>query len=153
MTNTWHTNHLLLAEKLVLHIDAEKQTTFDKLEARALKHGIAMNVFDRAIEKLHKLPNIKRTVKLGTVHYELQAVKAKPGPILSGDWVRANYPWPQVCTSCSGNLCSACFPFHDPEKDTVSKIRERLVMTRDEYKALSEGRTYIPKKRYEHTRR
>jgi hypothetical protein len=91
---SWHTNFLDLAEKLVLHIDAEKTTTFDKLEARARKHGISMNVFDRAIEKLHKLPNIKRTVKLGTVHYELQAVKAKPGPILSGEWLAANYPWP-----------------------------------------------------------
>lgn len=144
MKTNWRTNYLLLAEKLVLHIDVEKTTTFDKLEARALKHGINMAVFDRAIEKLHKLPQIKRTVKLGTVHYELQAVKAKAGPMLSGEWLAQNYPWP-------GKNGVPEFVMPWPEWDL-----SYLFMKPDEaekYKAEMKGKRMFKKKTYEHTRR
>jgi hypothetical protein len=141
---SWKTNHLLLAEKLVLHIDAEKTTTFDKLEARALKHGIAMSVFDRAIEKLHKLPNIKRTVKLGTVHYELQAVKAKAGPILSGEWVAANYPWPG-----KNGVPEFVMPFPEMDLSYLFLKPEEA----EEYKAQMKGKKMFSKKKYEYARR
>jgi hypothetical protein len=144
MTTDWRNNHLLLAEKLVLHIDAEKTTTFDKLEARALKHGIAMNVFDRAIEKLHKLPNIKRTVKLGTVHYELQAVKPKTGPILSGEWVAQHYPWPG-----KNGIPPFVMPFPELDLSYLFMKPEEA----EDYKAQMKGKRTFKRKSYEHARR
>ena len=34
------------------------------------------------------------------------------------------------------------------EQDNPNKIRDQLMMTRDEFKAKSEGVAYYPKKRY-----
>lgn len=138
----WKTNHLLLAEKLVLHIDEVKTTTFDKLEARARQHGISMAVFDRAVEKLHKLPQIKRTMKLGTVHYELQAIKPKPGPILSSEWMRDNYPWPG-----KNGVPEFVMPFPEWDLSWIFLTPDEL----EEYK--NNGRQVFKRKRYEHTRR
>jgi hypothetical protein len=138
---SWKTNHILLTEKLVLHIDAEKTTTFDKLEARARKHGIAMSVFDRAIEKLHKLPQIKRTVKLGTVHYELQAVKPKASPILSGEWLKQHYPWPG-----KNGVPDFVMPFKDWNLSYLFMTPEEA----EEYKAEMKGQRSFTRKKYQH---
>ena len=37
---------------------------------------------------------------------------------------------------------------NETEQDSPNKIREQLMMTREEYKAKSEGVAYYPKKRY-----
>lgn len=139
----WKTNHLLLVEKLVLHIDQVGTTTFDKLEARALQHGISMAVFDRAIERLHKLPQIKRTMKLGTVHYELQAVVEKK-PVTSefGGWLRENYPWPG-----KNGVPEFVMPFPEWDLSWIFLTPDEL----EEYK--NNGRRVFKRKRYEHTRR
>jgi hypothetical protein len=142
MTTDWRTNHLLLAEKLVLHIDAEKTTTFDRLEARARQHGIAMSVFDRAIEKLHKLPNVKRTVKLGTVHYELQAVKPKASSfdILAEWWKTHPYPEMNSTNDCHHEIFAGIdlsYLFMKPEEA-------------EEYKAQMKGKRTFKRKAYQY---
>ena len=42
---------------------------------------------------------------------------------------------------------------NETEQDSPNKIRKRLMMTRDEFKAKSEGKTFIPKKRYEYAKK
>lgn len=139
---SWHSNYLDLAEKLVLHIDQVKVTTFDKLEVRALKHGISMNVFDQAIARLHKLPNIKRTVKLGTVQYELQAVKVKANSFNAfAEWRKDNpYPVMDSTNDCHHEIFAGIdlsFMFMTPEEAEL-------------YRAEMKGQRVFKKKKYEH---
>lgn len=138
-TTSWKTNHILLAEKLIKAIGEADTVSFDVLEARARKHGIAMGTFDSAIALIHKLPNVKRSVAHGTVQYAIQVVKPKPGPGTASAWVRENYPWPGV-----GDVPPFEMPFPEIDMSWILLSPEEL----DKYKAEAAGRTYIPRKRY-----
>ncbi len=134
---SWKQNHILLAQKLVLHITEVGHTTFDKLEARARTHGIDMYTFDAAIALIHKLPSIKRTVAMGTVKYQLQSVEKKvkePGSHLT--WVRNNYPVMDSSNDGSGIDLDFSYLFMTPDE-------------LDAYKAAVRGVAYIP---HEYTR-
>ena len=124
----------MLAEKLVKRIAKDGEVTLDQLDASAVKHGIDMNVMDNALQRIHKLKNINRRTKKGTVVYSLQVIKPKsPTPHL--DWVRDNYPPMTSSNDGSGIDMDFSYLFLTPEE-------------MEKYKAEAKGRVYIPKKKY-----
>jgi hypothetical protein len=144
----WKTNPLLLAEKLILKIAEAGELSLDSIDARAVELKINLNILDQALALLHKNKQVLATTKRGTVYYSLKKVELPKAPGTHLTWIFNHYPYSPICILCKGKLCAACFPLYDPEEDTIEKIKARLIMTRDEYKALASGRTYIPKKKY-----
>lgn len=139
-----------LSEKIVAGIIKKPGVTYQRLEAHAVKLGIPLGVFQNAMVLVHKNREVRSKLKGGVLIYVERAV-SKPAVDILLEWRKENpYPYPVLCKSCNGKLCIDCFPFYDAEKDTIPKIRKRLYMTRDEYKAQSEGKTFIPKKKYEY---
>ncbi len=142
-----------LSDKIVAGIIRTPGVTYSKLEAHALKLGIPLGIFENAMQIVHKNKTIQSKLKAGVLIYVVREEKKTAVDILA-DWWKSNpYPYPMKCQSCNGTLCADCFPFYDPDHDTIPKIRESLIMTREEYKAKSQGKSFIPKKKkYEYAR-
>lgn len=139
-----------LATKITAGILKKPGVTYQRLEEHALSLGVPLGIFQNAMQLVHKEKKVQSKLKAGVLIYVERAV-AKPAIDILLEWRKENpYPYPKLCTACQGKLCAECYPFYDPEKDTIDKIRERLMMTREEYKAASEGRKFIPKKKYEY---
>lgn len=146
---SWKTNHILLAEQLVKRISEDGESTFDKLEARALQLGVSMNIFDQAIALIHKMKSVKRVSKLGTVKYSIQELKKKVQLVKTyislAEYeapARIDSPW---CFDESGRLID---PFPEIDVSYIFLKPEAL----EKYKAELKGRTFIPKSRYANTR-
>lgn len=123
----WKTDPTLLAEQLLIFLGKNQEASIDMLDAKARNYGINGYTLDAALELLHKLPQVKKTVKKGSLYYSLQAVPVKK-PVTSFShvtWVRDNYPWPT----------DFVMPFPEMEVD--------LFATRDE--------RYVAKKSYEYS--
>jgi hypothetical protein len=142
-----------LSIKIVAGILKKPGVTYSKLEDHATKLGIPIGIFQNAMQLVHKNKSVQSKLKVGVLIY-IEREAPKPKVDILAEWRKDNpYPYPVLCKACNGKLCKECFPFYDPEKDTIEKIKERLIMTRNEYKALSQGRTFIPrKKKYEYTK-
>ncbi len=143
-----------LSKKIITGILRSPGVTYSRLEEHSTKLGIPIGVFENAMNLVHKNKTIQSKVKGGVLIYVVrEAPKPKVNPL--AEWRKnSNYPYPVLCQECQGQLCKACFPFYDAENDTIDKIRKRLTMTREEYKALASGRTFIPrKKKYEYSRK
>ncbi len=142
-----------LSEKIIAGILRSPGVTYQRLEDHALSLGIPLGIFQNSMQIVHKTKSIQSKLKAGVLIY-IEREAPKPKVDILAEWRKNSpYPYPVKCQSCAGKLCAECFPFYDPEKDTIEKIKERLIMTRNEYKALSQGRTFIPrKKKYEYTR-
>jgi hypothetical protein len=144
-------NPKTLSEKIITGVLRSPGVTYSRLEEHSTKLGIPIGVFENAMNLVHKNKTIQSKVKGGVLIYVVrEAPKPKVNPL--AEWRKnSNYPYPVLCQECQGQLCKACFPFYDAENDTIDKIRKRLTMTREEYKALASGRTFIPrKKKYEY---
>jgi hypothetical protein len=144
-------NPKTLSEKIITGVLRSPGVTYSRLEEHSTKLGIPIGVFENAMNLVHKNKTIQSKVKGGVLIYVVrEAPKPKVNPL--AEWRKnSNYPYPVLCQECQGQLCKACFPFYDAENDTLDKIRKRLTMTREEYKALASGRTFIPrKKKYEY---
>jgi len=143
-----------LNEKIIAGILRSPGVTYSKLEEHATKLGIPMGVFLNAMQLVHKSKAVQSKILKGVMVYVVREEPKAAVDILA-EWSKTNpYPYPVICPQCQGTLCAACFPFYDPNHDTIEKIREALYMTRDEYKAVSEGKTFIPKKkRYEYAQK
>ena len=140
-----------LSTKIIAGILKKPEVTYSRLEAHAITLGIPIGIFENAMQLVHKSKLVQSKVKGGVLIYVVrEAPKPKANPL--AEWRKnSNYPYPVLCQECQGQLCKACFPFYDAENDTIDKIRKRLIMTREEYKALASGRTFIPrKKKYEY---
>ena len=143
-----------LSERIIVGILKKSPVSYSTLEAHAITLGIPLGIFENAMNLVHKNKTIQSKVKGGVLIYVVrEAPKPKVNPLV--EWRKnSNYPYPVLCQECQGQLCKACFPFYDAENDTIDKIRKRLTMTREEYKALASGRTFIPrKKKYEYSRK
>lgn len=142
-----------LADKIVAGVLKSPGVTYSRLEQHAIKLGIPIGVFENSMQLVHKNKSVQSKILKGVLVYvEREAPKPKVDILL--EWRKQNpYPYPKLCTACKGNLCAECYPFYNPDTDTIEKIRASLMMTREEYKAVSEGRTFIPKrKKYEYAR-
>lgn len=143
-----------LSIKIIAGIIKSPGVTYSRLEEHATKLGIPLGVFQNAMQLVHKDRTIQAKLLKGVLVYVVREAP-KPAVYILAEWRSLNpYPYPLKCKHCTGKLCAACFPFYDPNRDTIPKIKERLYMTRDEYKAASAGKTFIPKKKsYEHARK
>ncbi len=124
----------MVAEKLVKTI-AKGEINIDAIDVRARALGINMNVLDRALEKLHKMKTIKRSVRAGTVWYSVQIIKKKD-PTAHLTWVNANYPPMTSENDGSGIEADYSYLFLTPEE-------------MEKYKAEVAGRAYVPKRKHE----
>ena len=135
-----------LANKIVAGILRSPGVTYSRLEQHALSLGISIGVFENSMSLVHKNKQIQAKLKGGVLVYIIREEKK---PVKIG--LTIPYPYTPICNTCKGTLCANCFPFYDKDKDTIEQIRARLIMTREEYKALASGRTFIPrKKKYEY---
>ncbi len=144
-------NPKTLSEKIITGVLRSPGVTYSKLEEHAISLGIPIGVFENSMQLVHKSKKVQSKILKGVLIYVVrEAPKPKVNPLV--EWRKnSNYPYPVLCQECQGQLCKACFPFYDAENDTIDKIRKRLIMTREEYKALASGRTFIPrKKKYEY---
>lgn len=142
----WKSNPIQLTEKLVIYIGQNPKVSLDALEARAIKHGVAMSVFDQAVAHLHKLKGVKRTASAyGVVKYELQAVEKKPDGVMSHvQWCRDNYPYPG-----RNGVPEFVMPFPSWDLSYIFMTPEEL----EEYKARLKGRVFVRRKKYEYNTR
>lgn len=143
-----------LSDKIVKGIIKNPGVTYAKLETHAIQLGIPLNIFLSAMQLVHKSKVVQSKLLKGVLVYVVREEPKAAVDILA-DWRKANpYPYPVLCQQCQGKLCAACYPFYDPAHDTIEKIRESLYMTREEYKAKSQGKTFIPKKKsYEYAKK
>lgn len=142
-----------LSDKIIIGILRSPGVTYQRLEEHAISLGIPLGIFQNAMQLVHKNKSVQSKLKAGVLIY-IERETAKPKIDILLEWRKNNpYPYPKLCTACKGTLCAECYPFYNPSTDTIEKIRDSLMMTREEYKAVSEGRTFIPKrKKYEYTR-
>lgn len=143
-----------LSDRIVKGIIKNPGVTYSKLETHAINLNVPLGIFENSMQLVHKSKLVQSKVKGGVLIYVVrEAPKPKVNPLV--EWRKnSNYPYPVLCQECQGQLCKACFPFYDAENDTIDKIRKRLTMTREEYKALASGRTFIPrKKKYEYAQK
>lgn len=139
-----------LSEKIIAGVLKSPGVTYSRLEEHAIKLGIPTGVFLNAMQLVHKSKSVQSKILKGVLVY-VEREAPKPKVDILAEWRKANpYPYPVLCQHCQGTLCASCFPFYDPSHDTIPKIKEALYMTRDEYKAKSQGKTFIVKKSYEY---
>jgi hypothetical protein len=139
-----------LAAKIVAGILKKPGVTYQRLEDHATSLGILLGIFQNAMQLVHKNKTVQSKLKGGVLIY-VERAAAKPKVDILAEWKKENpYPYPVLCTTCKGTLCVECYPFYNPSTDTIEKIRASLMMTREEYKAASQGKTFIPKKKYEY---
>ena len=136
-----------LSERIIAGVLKSPGVTYSRLEAHALSLGIPLGIFENSMQLVHKSRKVQSKILKGVLVYVVREAPKTPVDILADWWKQNPYPYPLKCKHCVGKLCALCFPFYNPESDTIPKIKERLIMTRDEYKAKSEGRTFIPKKK------
>ncbi len=142
-----------LSEKIIAGVLRNPGVTYSKLEQHATKLGIPMGVFLNSMQLVHKSKKVQSKILKGVMVYVVREEPKAAVDILAEWRKNNNYPYPLKCKHCTGKLCALCFPFYNPEQDTPNKIREQLFMTRDEYKAASAGKTFIPKKKsYEYAK-
>lgn len=143
-----------LSIKIIAGIIKSPGVTYSRLEEHATKLGITPGVFLNAMQLVHKSKAIQSKILKGTLVYVVREEPKTAVDILA-EWNKDNpYPHPILCQRCQGALCAVCFPFYNPDHDTIPKIKEALYMTRDEYKAASQGKTFIPKKKaYQHVQK
>lgn len=143
-----------LSTKIIAGIFKSPGVTYSRLEEHANKLGIPLNIFLSAMQLVHKSKAVQSKLLKGVLVYVVREEPKAATDILA-DWRKANpYPYPVLCQECQGKLCAGCYPFYDPVKDTLERIRGFLIMTREEYKAKSQGKTFIPKKKsYEYTKK
>ncbi len=146
-------NPKTIADKIIaaiLSTDPSKPVTYDMIIDRYSTRVDSRGVLDNAIVLVHKSKKITVKDVKGVLTYSSRIEEL----VLTPDYAtycKDNYPYPLKCKHCVGKLCALCFPFYNPEQDTIPKIKERLYMTRDEYKAASQGKTFIARKKaYEH---
>lgn len=142
-----------LSTKIIAGIIKKPGVTYQRLEQHAQSLGIPLGIFENAMNLVHKNRKIQSKLKGGILIY-IERESAKPKVDILLEWRKENpYPYSKKCDYCNGKLCANCFPFYDPKKDTIENIKESLYMTREEYKAKSAGKTFIPKKKnYEYTK-
>ena len=117
-----------LATKITLGILKKPGVTYKRLEEHALSLGIPLGIFQNAMQLVHKDKTVQSKLKGGVLIY-VERATAKPAVDILAEWRKTNpYPYPVLCKTCNGELCADCYPFYDPEKDTIPKIRERLYM-------------------------
>lgn len=139
-----------LSTKIIAGILRSPGVTYSRLETHALSLGIPIGVFENAMQLVHKNKKVQSKILKGVLVY-VEREAPKVAVDILAEWNKSNpYPYPILCPECQGTLCASCFPFYNPAHDTIEKIRESLYMTRDEYKTLSQGKTFIPKKNYEY---
>lgn len=109
-----------IAKLIVNRIITDGEVTISQLEARAKERGLLLFELYQALELIHRDKRVARTVKSGEIVYSL--AKAKPVYVPSS---LPPYPWPPECLNCHGKLCEQCFPFYDPETDTIEAIKEQ----------------------------
>ena len=139
----WKTNPISICEKLVLYIGQNPKVSLDALEARAVKHGIAMSVFDQAVAHLHKLKGVKRTASsYGVVKYELQVEKKKD---ILVPWVNipGNYPRPG-----ENGVPEFVMPFPSWDLSHIFLTPTEML----EYRAKLKGKVFIRRKKHEFNR-
>lgn len=127
-----------LAALIIKRIIEDGGSTYDKLEARAVKKGISMNTFEAAMVIVHRSKLIEQSVKYGVIQYKVAEKKVEK-PFSAAEWVTENYPWP-------GKNGIPVFEMPFPEIDMSYLFLTPEEM--DKYRAEAAGRTYIPKKRY-----
>ena len=136
-----------LSEKIIAGVLKSPGVTYSKLEQHAIKLGIPLGIFENAMQLVHKSKKVQSKILKGLLVYVVREAPKTAVDFLAEWWKENPYPYPLKCKHCVGQLCAICFPFYNPEQDSPNKIRERLMMTRDEFKAKSEGKTFIPKKK------
>lgn len=139
--------------KAIIGTDPSKTVTYDMIIDRYSSRVESRGILDNALVIVHKSKLITAKDIKGVLTYSARIEKiTSPQPHL--EWTKNNYPYPLKCKHCMGKLCADCFPFYDPNHDTIPKIKEALYITRDEYKAASQGKTFIPKKKaYQHAQK
>ena len=111
-----------IVDAIVNYIKQNSPVTLEQLQDRALsKSWYTAERFFSLLQEVHKDKRVKQTTKGDTIVYKLATARtAKPALVLPP------YPYLEPCSFCSGTLCEHCFPFYDPECDTIKKIRERM---------------------------
>lgn len=120
----WKTNPTLLAEQLLIFLGKNQEASIDMLDVKARNYGINGYTLDAALELLHKLPQVKKTVKRGSLYYSLQAVPMKK-PVTAFShvqWVSEHYPRPG-----ENGVPSFVMPFPEMVVDIFMKQDERYV--------------------------
>lgn len=141
-----------LSKKIIAGILKSPNVTYSRLEEHAIKLGIQIGVFENAMQLVHKDKTVQAKLIKGVLVYVVREAPKPPVDLLA-EWRKVSpYPYPTPCQHCQGTLCASCFPFYDPAHDTIEKIKEALYMTREEYKAKSQGKTFIRKKKYEYAK-
>jgi len=129
-------NPIKLAALIIKRIIEDNGSTYDKLEARAVAKGIAMNTFEAAMVIVHRSKLIEQSVKYGVIQYKVaEKREPKPGP------QRPSY-YPEMDETNDGSGIEADFSY-------LFLTPEELL----EYKAKVKGVAYIPRrKKYGHAR-
>lgn len=97
MNTDWRQNPQLLAQKIIALL-GNGELSIDALDMRCRAKGINGYVLDEALALLHKLPQVRQSVKKGSLYYSLQVAPVKK-PVTAFShvaWVRNNYPSPEV---------------------------------------------------------
>lgn len=113
---------------------------YQKIKDWAIKENISLGILDNALAILHRNKAIQnRVIKDQVVYRTAQTPTPRIDQValLRLEWQNNNpYPYPTLCANCNGQLCADCFPFYNPERDTIEQIKQRLIMTKVEYKKL-----------------
>jgi len=128
-----------LSTKIITRIWADRGSTYDRLEARAVAKAIPMSTFEAAMAIVHRSKLIEQSVKYGVIQYRA-ATKSPIKEVVGAAWVTQNYPWPEKFV----------MPFPEIDMSHLFLKGEDL----ERYKCESKGRQYIPGKRkaYEYAR-
>lgn len=130
-----------LKERLITYIFNHHPITYTALENVAIGKGFSQLAVMDAMELVHKDKRITQTARGDEIVYRPYVAPVSRSPVTHTEWSSKNYPWPG-----KNGVPSFVMPF--PEWDLSF-----LFLTPDElqeYKAQVRGRTFIPKKKYEH---
>lgn len=111
-----------LNQRIAKYITNNAPVDLDTIILIASSKGFTELEVLTAMETIHKDKRFTQSsTSVGKITYRLTVEKVKSTVNLN----LPPYPYPLRCEHCQGNLCAECFPFYDPERDTIEKIKER----------------------------
>lgn len=129
-----------LLERIVAYVQKHYPTSMTVLEGIVLSKGFTQDDFYSALERVHKDKRIVQTQRGGEVYYNPYIPPPVVPPPAHLEWIKSNYPPMDSTNDGSGIEADYSFLFLSPED-------------LDKYKAEVKGVNYVPKKRYEKTKR
>lgn len=128
-----------LSERIIAYILAHHPITYERIEEVALGKGFTQLAVMGAMELVHRDKRVEQTTKGDTIQYRPYVA---PPP---KEHFKSTIPYPVMDETNNADHPA----FADLDYSYLFLTPEEL----DKYKAELKGMTYIPKKRYEHTRR